>query len=566
MINLCRLTLLAAPFAALTSFQVMAGTQCQPQYTFDIKTQTSFDYIKLQSAPQTSMVHLQGLLSLKPAKKEQEKNWWAIKADQVTAAVGKERMPLPSYEHAFAFKVTENGLISDFYFATTLDQQTQDKLKGLAYYLQYQHDISQVSKEPDTLGQYQPAYQHTGKQLKMVKQHYSNFDRTQLATFNRIEVLDSAHFITPSTCFIEHREGQEALALTGTDLRFGSQQSYTLTLAPQPFKSKLYELDNDLAAWQTTEAELSDAEKARLAAELNQLITTQDITQIDAHTLSILLQKYNAVIGTLAPLILSGELNDKAQMRLFNALGQLDSDTSQQLLSQLLLAEKQPLTQFRALRALTQGNAPLSQQAADMLLGMLTDGFSTLDSEVESSFYMTLGILLNNRSGSDTATQLSLAITEQITLGENEGKTASLITALGNSRDPQHETLINAHLSDTSARIEKASIRALGMMQTDTAYQHLEQHFFKSPERNKKALLSALGHYQMSARTSDTVLNMAVNDQDDAIRLAAINALATQQQKDGIKPILRQALQSETSRRNFKAIIKLLHSKDEKAQ
>ncbi|MCO7189145.1 MULTISPECIES: HEAT repeat domain-containing protein [unclassified Pseudoalteromonas] len=564
--TLCRLTLLAAPWVALTSTQVMAGTLCQPQYRFDIQTQTSFDYIKLQSAPQTSTVHLQGKLSLKAAQKGEEKNWWAIKADQVAAIQGKTQIPLPSYEHAFAFKLTDKGLISDFYFAGELDQQTQDKLKGLAYYLQYQRDISQVSKEPDTLGQYQPAYQQTGKQLKMVKQHYSDFDRTQLATFNRIEVLDSAHLITPSACFIKHREGQEALALTGTDLRFGSQQSYTLTLAPQPFKSTLYELDNDLAAWQTTEAELSDAEKARLAAELNQLITTQDITQIDAHTLSILLQKYNAVIGTLAPLILSGELNDKAQMRLFNALGQLDSDTSQQLLSQLLLAEKQPLTQFRALRALTQGNAPLSQQAADMLLGMLTDGFSTLDSEVESSFYMTLGILLNNRSGSDTATQLSLAITEQITLGESEGKTASLLTALGNSRDPQHEPLLAAHLSDNSARIEKASIRALGMMKTDTAYQNLEQHFFKSPERNKKALLSALGNYQMSAKTSDTVLNMAVSDQDDAVRLAAIKALATQKQKDGIKPILRQALQNETSRRNFKAIIKLLHSKEEKAQ
>ncbi|WP_125721668.1 HEAT repeat domain-containing protein [Pseudoalteromonas rubra] len=564
--TLCRLTLLAAPWVALTSAQVMAGTLCQPQYQFDIQTQTSFDYIKLQSAPQTSTVHLQGKLSLKAAQKGDEKNWWAIKADQVAAVQGKTRIPLPSYEHAFAFKLTDKGLISDFYFTAELDQQTQDKLKGLAYYLQYQRDIRQVSKEPDTLGQYQPAYQQADKQLKMVKQHYSNFDPSVLTTFNRIEVLDSAHLITPDSCFLAHREGNEVLTLSGTDLRFGSRQNYTLTRVAQTFNTPLYELDDDLTRWQHTQVELSEAEKARLAAELQQLITGQDITQIDAHTLSILLKKYDAVIGTLGPLMLSGTLNDKAQMRLFNALGQLDSATSQHLLSRLLQAEKQPLTQFRALRALTQGNAPLSQQATDMLLEMLVNGFSTLDAEVESSFYMTLGILLNNRSASDTATQLSQAITEQITLGESEVKTAGLLTALGNSRDPQHEATLTSHLSDTSARIEKASIRALGMMQTNTAYQHLEQHFFKSPERNKKALLSALGNYQMSARTSDTVLNMAVNDQDDAVRLAAIKALATQKQKDGIKPILRQALQNETSRRNFKAIIKLLHSKEEKAQ
>jgi len=65
----------------------------------------------------------------------------------------------------------------------------------------------------------------------------------------------------------------------------------------------------------------------------------------------------------------------------------------------------------------------------------------------------------------------------------------------------------------------------------------------------------------MKPKTSDSVLNLAVNDNDDAVRYAAINALAKQPNNEGIKQTLRQALRSEKSKRNFKAIVKLLHAK-----
>ena len=279
--------------------------------------------------------------------------------------------------------------------------------------------------------------------------------------------------------------------------------------------------------------------------------------------MSLLLKKYDAVLGTLRDVFVTQLLSDNAQMRLFNALGQLDTEASQLLLSNLLVdTEKLPVTQFRALRALTQGETALPQQATDTLLLLLNDGFLSLDSEVQSSFYMTLGILLNNRADSPAAKQLAQAITEQITLGENEAKTADLITALGNSRDEQHVALIEEHLTDASPRIEKASIRALGMMQSEEAYSNLEKHFSKHLGRNTKALVTALGNYQMQPKTSDSVLNIAVNDDDDNVRYAAINALAKQENQKGIKQTLRMALKTEQSKRNFKAIIKLLYKKD----
>ncbi|MCF6437655.1 HEAT repeat domain-containing protein [Pseudoalteromonas sp. MMG022] len=561
---LYRLPQLSVPLVALTSFYSSAQINCQPQYHFDIKAHTSFNYAKLQSAPQTSMVRLQGVISIKPARKKEEQDWWGIKADNVVSVFEQSSTPLPSYEHPFAFKLNKKGLIDAFYFAEKIDKQTQDKLKGLAYYFQFQKDTSDIVAEPDTLGFYKPNYLYNQSQLHMSKQAYTRFDQTQLTTFNRINIIKSDHYILPSKCFLENREGSEALELVGQDLNFSSDQTYYITKMKKGFNSALFNMSDDISTWQPSHIELSEEEKARLAKALQQFITTQDITAIDAHTLAILLKQYDPVLGTLEQVILSTQLSDQAQMRLFNALGQLDSASSQKLLGHLLKAQKQPQTQFRALRALSQGNSALSTQAGQLLLDMLNNGFITLDAEVESSFYMTLGILLYNRPSSDGTAQIKQAITEQIVLNESEMKTASLIGALGNSRAPEHEALITEHLSNKSVRIEKASIRALGMMQTPNAYKNLEQHFFDSPHRNRKAMVSALGSFQMSAKASDSVLNIAVNDSNDAIRYVAISALAKQHNQAGIKPILRQALTKETSRRNFKAIVELLHAKESK--
>lgn len=559
MISSFRKSLLAAPVLALAS--APAYSLCQTQFSFDIQTYTSFDYSKLNSAAQTTEVDLKGVLSIQPAVKGEEKNWWAIKADQVKIAQGTTQVPAPSYQSAFAFKLNEYGLISDFYFTDKLDEQTQEKLKGLAYYLQYQTSLSDIKPEQDTLGTYRASYTQQENKFSFTKTRYDLSQDVALNSFNQVKILHSKHTIEPTNCFMSQREGSEELDLIGQDLTFHSKQRYFITQLKEPVKTDLFAMHTDLNEWQAQAVELTKEEKERLAAELKALLTQQDITKIDAYTLSLLLKKYDAVIGTLRDVFVSQLLSDNAQMRLFNALGQLDTDASQLLLSNLLVdTEKLPVTQFRALRALTQGETALTQQATDTLLNLLNNGFLSLDSEVQSSFYMTLGILLNNRADSPAAQQLAEAITEQITLGENEAKTADLITALGNSRDKQHVALIDEHLNDSSPRIEKASIRALGMMQSEDAYSNLEKHFNRHSGRNTKALVSALGNYQMQPKTSDSVLNIAVNNSDDSTRYAAINALAKQQNNQGIKQTLRQALKTEKSKRNFRAIVKLLHS------
>ncbi|KTF16068.1 HEAT repeat domain-containing protein [Pseudoalteromonas sp. H105] len=550
MISLHRLLLQTAPLLALFSINTFAT--CQPQFKFEVESSTHFNYSKLNQPAQRSDIKIEGKLSVSAVNKGAAKNWWS--------------MPLPNYERPFAFKLDENGLISQFYFADETDSQLQDQLKGLAYYLQYQKTLSELESEHDTLGEYTAVYQQKVTADKPVllfsKKNYQQKNTQKLAIFSHIDVLYSEHEITPSTCFLNDRQGNEKLRMVGQDLTFVSNQQFKINKLAHPFKTTLFTMPNDVLLWQSNQIPLTQAEKERLRKELLAFITQQDITQIDAHTLAILLKKYNAVIGALRDVILTKMITDKAQMRLFNALGQLDTAASQTLLSNLLQnTEKQPQIQFRALRALTQGTNVLSQQATDTLLSILNNGFLSQDSEVSSSFYMTLGILLNNRQNSEHSQQLSNAIVEHITLSENDDKKADLITALGNSRNEEHVALIDSYLNDSNPRIEKASIRALGMIQTQSAYSNLEQHFNRHSGRNTKAMVSALGNYQMQPKTSDAVLNLAVNNTDAQVRYASINALAKQQNNTGIKQTLRQALKNEKSKRNFTAIVEFLHAK-----
>ncbi|PCK32241.1 HEAT repeat domain-containing protein [Pseudoalteromonas piscicida] len=564
MIRPSLLGICVAPWLALLSLSASAAL-CQPQFSFNIKTATSFNYSKLNHSAQQTEIELAGQLSVLSVTKGAEQNWWAIKADNVVALSEGDSTPLPQYELPFAFKLDNSGLITEFYFSHHLSLQAQEQLKGLAFFLQYQNGNSKIKPERDNLGEYRARYKPVatanGTALLFSKLSYELKDPNTLSTFSSVNVLNSAQEIIPSACFLDKRAGAESLELSGTDLKFHSQQDFDITKVTQAFPTSLFMMDNDLLQWPKADMQLSDAEKSALTKRLLALVTEQDISQIDAHTLALLLREFDAVIGELSAVILTSRISDKAQMRLFNALGQLDTPASQHLLSGLLVNTKnKPQMQFRALRALTQGQNPLSDNAANQLIALLNDGFLSADPEVVSSFYMTLGIILNNRSNSAAASRLDQAIVEHITLSDNDNKTADLITALGNSRNNSHVPFIDDYLQNSNARIEKAAIRALGMVQSRDAYRELESHLSAHSGRNTKALITALGHYQMTANVSDSVLNFAVNNSDEAIRYAAIKALSNQQKSEGIKATLRQALQQEHSRRNFEAIVNLLHS------
>lgn len=338
-------------------------------------------------------------------------------------------------------------------------------------------------------------------------------------------------------------------------------QNAHFTLIKQPYSSLLFSLPAEINNWPKSNKTLTEAELAELEKALKQLMFENDLTKVPAYQLAQQLSEFDAVISTLSNVLLGGKITNSEQMRLFNALGQLDSANSQLLLGRLLIeAEKDPLMQFRALRALSQGQNPLSHELASILKTQIEIGFTSLDSEVTSSFYMTIGAMLNSRQPSHQSQQLHIALSEQLALETNSTTQSALITSLGNSRDEQHFAQIDSYINDTNKRVQKASFRALGMLQTPQAYESLEKQLTKQTDNNQEALLNALAHYQLKSSASDTVLSIAVNNPNEKSRYAAIQALANQSDQTGLKQTLKAALHSETSRRNFQAIVELIHN------
>ncbi|MBQ4835664.1 HEAT repeat domain-containing protein [Pseudoalteromonas luteoviolacea] len=561
MITLSKATLASALYALAVSGT--ANADCSAQYQFAIDTRTTFNYDQVSQQSQQTKLKLSGLLSIKAVQHNDELGWWAIKADNVTAGQGQFTSELASYTLPFAFRLAPNGLIRDFWFPTQLNQQNQEQLKGLAYYFQFQRVKNELhQQEQDTLGKYTVSYQFKDSSIHLNKHAYLLRDTAQTA-LQTVKVASSGHTIVPNTCFFESRKGQETLLFSGQaqSLNLKTKQQYHIESTATVFPSTLFTLPEHLDNWPIANKTLSPEALKQLKISLHNLVKKPDLTDTSAYDLAKQLVQFDAVISSLEGVFLQQALSDEAQMRLFNALGQLDSANSQLLLGNLLIkADKNPLMQFRALRALSQGHQPLSPQLSALLMAQIENGFSSLDSEVTSSFYMTIGAMLHSREPNLQSSQLHDALSEQLSLVSENTTKSALITALGNSRDEQHFEQIDSYLDYHNNSVQKASIRALGMMQTQRAYNSLEKQLSKPVHQNQVALLKALSHYQLQPAASDAVLAIAVNNPTAENRFAAIQALANQQHQDGIKATLKSALKQETSKRNFKAIVELLHA------
>ncbi|MCF2860129.1 HEAT repeat domain-containing protein [Pseudoalteromonas sp. SMS1] len=560
--------MLAGVLCALANSQY-AQASCSSQYDFRIDTRTTFNYDQIKNQGQQTHIRLSGLLTIKKAEHNAEHDWWAIKADNVRAGSGQFASELDSYTVPFAFKLNQNGLITEFWFPTQLNKQAQDQLKGLAYYFQFQRNPENPSKlEHDTLGQYTVTYEYKNDKIQLNKQTY-HLHNAQQGALQTIKIASSGHQITPSTCFFSARKGQETLLFSGQSqsLNLKTKQQYQISTAKQAYPSPLFSLPADLANWPTNNRTLSEAALTKLAQSLQRFVLENDLTQIPAYQLAQQLAQFDAVIDALSNVFLTQQLTDNAQMRLFNALGQLDSANSQRLLGRLLIdAEKDPLMQFRALRALSQGRNPFSPELTLLLTEQVEGGFTSLDSEVTSSFYMTIGAMLHGRQPDAQAQTLHDVLSEQLSLETDKKTQSALISGLGNSRNTQHFEQIDRYVNDTNKSVQKASIRALGMLQTAPAYESLEKQLAKPNHTNQVALLGALANYQLKPAASDAVLAIAVNNPSAESRYAAIKALASQNEQAGIKQTLKSALRSEKSKRNFQAIVELLHSATPSAQ
>jgi hypothetical protein len=562
--------LASALCAGCLTFNATAATDthCQTQYQLWLDTRTQS---ALSSLP--SQLVMQARLSIKHVQQQQQKQqpgWWAIKADDVKLSSQGQTAGDADYEYAFAIRLDTSGQIRQFWFADGVPAAAQEKLQGLAYYFQYSpQPETSLQQERDALGEYTASYRWQAPVLRMQKQHYQLHPVSAGNAFKALQVVESEHSLRPTHCWFDERMGQETLRFVGhsAELNFTSQQRYQLKRLDQLEPSALFQLPTALSLWPAVPSAQPALPVEQQKALLRSWLQTDRLLASDGYQLANAWRQLDAALLALPEwlpqLLAEHALTDEAMMRLFNALGQVDTETSQYVLVQLLTTQNMtPDNQFRALRALANGQQPLGEEAYWAIKSVMDEPALLPEVTMRGSFYMTLGVMLAERHGSDHSERLHQDLAHALQHASSEAAQANLITALGNSADERHVAQIKRYRDHASARVQKATARAFGSIQSPGAYAQLQQMLSSHPARQApvtRSVLKSLANYSLQADTLNEVYHVARDAQDDGVRYEAIKTMG-RQDNPAIQGQLRQLLPQESSRRNFRAIVQALHA------
>lgn len=549
-------------FLLVSSFHGYTSEYCSASYSFKLRNKTQL----AQQAEQH--FDLKANLVLKSAWLANQHNWWSLTIEQATIAIAGTEQQDPSYQHSFAFQLDNTGQITQFLFDPSLSEQTKNKLSGFAYYFQLpvKREAQNNYWLKDGIGKYQAKLTQQANSTALSKQFYDVSSMRDNSAITQIDVLYSEHNYVSSSCWYEQVSGNESLFFKATSdtLNMQSEQQYVLqqTQSHRLNESQLTLLERKSNAHQQT---LSAHEKAALEKRFAQFLN-QDFTKIDAFHLANLLQPYSQVLDVLHPLLAANQLSDASQMRLFNAIGQVDNQYSQVFLLSVLNKEYASAnTQFRAIRALAQGHNPLSETAYKQIEARLQEGVVSTDDAMHGNFILALGTIIGAREPNDATKALSQLLHDQLKLSANETNQARVLTAMGNSQSDVYTETVLTYTNTQSEPLKNAAFKALGQIKSEAAEQRLTQALDEELSSKSAAIaLNAIGNYQYKEEVKAKVLTYAKSAQSDDVRLAAINALGSQKtDKDTIKKELRSLLKHETSRRNFKAIVSILNEKDQ---
>lgn len=547
--------LLSFCFSGFSLAQETLETQCLRSFNIRINTQTEFDF------GDKSRTHhnLSGQLTLVPVTHStmpSHLTWWALQMTDVKQVGNGVTMPFdPTYELPFAVGLNAQALIDRFYFPVELPQQEQDKLKGLAYYFQFANfsQVQSITPDPfarienDTVGLSSARYvievSEQGVET-IVKEKYEYSANSGVSgrggdsnTVQRIEILSSQHRMVPDECWFTSVKGEESLHFSGLGDAFSlkTDQSYSILRSSSLAESLLIQLPGDLSSWQIEQeaTELSEEELIALAAEFRTQLMTYPLTDLRASELALWLEKFDPVIDTLGTLLIEKAFDDETNMRLFNALGHLDSDNGNQLLVNLMQTNTLTETErFRAMRAITTGTRALTPQLTEQLLVMLNDQPFEGSESLWGSAIMAMGAVLERRQNNELTQDILSALQDKVGVASDVNEKAALIAALGNASHEDSLNIIINHQSDETPRVRANVATALGQIGTPRAHQALSGMLYtETDNRAQQAVFGAIGQFELEQSDIETITQLASESDSERTRASAIKAIATQTHK-----------------------------------
>ncbi|GAA4894376.1 HEAT repeat domain-containing protein [Ferrimonas pelagia] len=542
-----------------------ASANCQAQYDLSLDTKMTLGEGEIN----TQVVNLSGVITLKHLFDDESGVWWAIKGDEMSMAGVEGHLFSRAHEVPFAFHLHNEAGLDSFSFPKGLSEVDKAKLKGLAYFFQTSYEVATNVVERDAFGVYRASYIDggDGKLLKQ-KGHYEQ--RTD-GTEGRIQSLSVRYFsheIDPRACMFAQLKGRETVLFKLFD---GSESMETEQMVELTQRNDVRPSDLDILAWPVEDWPVAIADdiaqfddRGQLSSELLGLITSPQLENMSVTDLVVHLEQLDLVLEEIPALLTSHEISNKAEMRLLVSLGVVDSENVQRALTQILTDEdRADLLRFRAVRALTVGDGPLSSSVEEVLIELISEGVATDDMALASSFILGVGTMIERRGAHHDIEPLLSALLSGLTNASQPTDQISMLNALSNARFDGEIAMLEEYLSSEVEAVQIAAIGTLAQADREDARGQLFEKALRQhdePITVQVAALNALVGKSLSDKDVEQVVALVNSPADNRVRLASLEAITAQiDEMPHLQETLRSMLEKESCRECFEAIVKALH-------
>lgn len=524
---------------------------------FNLKVDTNSKQVLLNK---TTQVTLNAIVTLRGLEEDSQGQWWAIKADNIVLnGIHSD----PSYELAFAFQTKSSGTINNFWFPKELSDVHIQKLKGLAYYFQWQNIENKVNMfEQDNTGIFDVEY--LPSENSMVRKTKISYHSTK---DYQIKVIESQHEILKSNNFFEYCVGNEKL-LFEHDISMMSlivNQEYQIISRDSIFPSTLLELPIDRNLWPRVSKinKNVDSDIALQQSMLTQMLANKDLRIIPSNELATQLARYTEGLDVIELMIISDTIEESSYLRLFNALGQIDNKNSQLLLSSLIINDKVPdNVKFLSMRAFTKGNFALTFQAYNNVLTLLEEGIQSDDIVLKSSLIHGVGSLLGQRLPNEFTKDIKNVLLAKMRSESSDIELATYISSIGNTKDPDYVVDIQEYKESTSVNVRSSVAETLGRIQSEESHKILTEMLTSELNGSSKvqsSILRSLSNYPVDDQILEQTLNYIDKSTDEGVRYNAIDLMNKKKLSEDNKIVINSLMKKETNKKNFTAMANLLH-------
>lgn len=546
----------------LVVISLLLSLPCAAQqlFQFDVKIDTKTQQKILHS---TTQVSLTSVITLRLLKVDSQGEWWGLKADNVR--LNKQILD-PSYEVPFVFHLNKQGVIRHFWFPPDLSAMHTNKLKGLAYYFQWPNSLpEQQVTEHDNTGVYDVKY-YALKNGMMTKEKLSY----QAHKDYQIKIVGSQHQLLKADKFFARSAGTETLLFEHyiSMMNLLSEQNFKIKVRDIILPSTLLDLPNDFRHWQIdlptdTSSQLATNDIAFQRAMLVTVLANKDLTSIPSSELALQLLKFAKGLDVIPAMLAKGQIDKASSLRLFNALGQIDNDSSQQLLFKLIINQEiDASAKFLAMRALSKGHSALTMSTAENLLSLLEESSEIADIVLKSSLMHGIGSILGNTSPNQYANDVKDALLAKMRSESSDSELSSLISSIGNTRNPEYIVELEEYKNSASSEVRSALAETLGRMKSEHSHIVLADMLSNEVSGStmvQSSILQSLTHYPLDDKMMDVVLRYIDNSSDEAVRFDAITLISAATISKKHKDTLQSLLTKETNRKNFIAIANLIN-------